>query len=433
MKRAIVIVLIISLGLLLKSCNTTEPPPDGQSIILELEDVSCTEAWIDLTTANLQLPVTFTLKQTNPTGDTNSQILNLNTQDSLLYIDSLLPNTGYRYQVYCNEHQVSSNELTITTMDTTSHNFTFESWTFGTIGSSTLYDVAIIDENNIWAVGEILIADTSINGYTTYNAVHWDGSLWELKRINMLSSCNPVTYPPLKAIWAFSDNNIIVTSGGSIGWFDGVTNIPDCSIRPLLTGSINKIWGSSSNDLYVVGNDGNIAWYNGTEWAKIESGTDVDIQDIWGITNNNTTPFILCAVSYVAQLGEHKILRINNTEVDSINWGTGRRVHSIWFNSDKKIFVCGGGIFFGSAPNYNWIEQNDVPLFFTQRVRGKEKNDLFVVGDFGLLAHYNGVSWKTYPEAATAEIYKSLDYKNNLMVTVGLTETQAVIQFMFHN
>ncbi len=31
-------------------------------------------------------------------------------------------------------------------MDTTSHNFTFHSWTFGTIGSSTLYDVDIINE-----------------------------------------------------------------------------------------------------------------------------------------------------------------------------------------------------------------------------------------------------------------------------------------------
>jgi hypothetical protein len=60
-------------------------------------------------------------------------------------------------------------------MDTTSHNFTFESWTFGTIGSSVLYDVAIINppaggeagETQIWAVGEIMIADTSQNGYTT--------------------------------------------------------------------------------------------------------------------------------------------------------------------------------------------------------------------------------------------------------------------------
>jgi hypothetical protein len=54
-----------------------------------------------------------------------------------------------------------SNELSVTTMDTTSHNFTFTTWKFGTIGSSVLYDVAIVYENNIGAVGEIMIADTS--------------------------------------------------------------------------------------------------------------------------------------------------------------------------------------------------------------------------------------------------------------------------------
>jgi hypothetical protein len=58
-------------------------------------------------------------------------------------------------------------------MDATSHDFTFQTFTFcGTAGSSTLYDVAIINENNIWAVGEIPVTDTSQNGSTMYNAVH---------------------------------------------------------------------------------------------------------------------------------------------------------------------------------------------------------------------------------------------------------------------
>ena len=97
-----VILLFLSL-FLINSCNTTEPPPppDGEEPTLELklEDASCTEAWITLTTTNLQLPATLTLKQFNPTGDTLSQILNLNTQDSLLYIDSLMPKQTYQYQV----------------------------------------------------------------------------------------------------------------------------------------------------------------------------------------------------------------------------------------------------------------------------------------------------------------------------------------------
>ena len=68
--------------------------------------------------------------------------------------------------------------------DTTSHNFTWQSWTFGEIGTSRLYDVAIVDENNIWAVGEIYLLDSlGQPDPRAYNALHWDGIKFEIERI----------------------------------------------------------------------------------------------------------------------------------------------------------------------------------------------------------------------------------------------------------
>src|SRR5690606_19447892 len=164
------------------NCNTTEPPPeDTRKLILTLEDASCIEAWININTENIQLPATINIL----INDSLSHISILNTQDSLIYIDSLLPNKTYKLKAASIDYGVMSSEISVTTMDTTSHNFTFETWTFGDIGSSVLFDVAIISEDNIWCVGEINIADTSVNGYTTYNAVHWDGSEWQLKRITV--------------------------------------------------------------------------------------------------------------------------------------------------------------------------------------------------------------------------------------------------------
>ena len=254
------------------SCNTTEPPiitpppQDLRKITLTFEDASCTEVWLKIKADSLTLPAELTLKQYIPTGDSLSQIFVLNTQDSVLYIDSLLPNQTYNYQaVLSTDTTIKSEKITAQTLEPTSHNFTWQTWEFGQHSSSVLYDVAIIGENNIWAVGEIYMNDSLGNpDPNAYNAVHWDGSEWELKRIYHGSSCNPVDYPPFKSIFAFSGTEIVLTSGGSIGWFDGVTNRTDCSINPILTGAINKIWGTSINDLYIVGNDGNIAYYNGT-------------------------------------------------------------------------------------------------------------------------------------------------------------------------
>ncbi|MGH2567551.1 MAG: hypothetical protein ACRDGA_04375, partial [Bacteroidota bacterium] len=64
--------------------------------------------------------------------------------------------------------------------------------------------------------------------------------------------------------------------------------------------------------------------------------------------------------------------------------------------------------------------------FYTRRVRGTDVHDVFVVGDFGFVAHYNGSSWRMYPEAAVA-LYYSMDYKNNLMIAVGARDGKAVI------
>ena len=217
----------ISLFIISISCDSTEPPPPDETkptLTLAIYDASCTEVWLQLTTKDLTLPAKLTLKQYNPSGDSVTQTFSLSTQDSLLYIDSLLPNQTYNFQLSCiwnpvfgNQHQVSSIKQPVTTMDTTSHNFTFQSWTFGTIGSSTLYDVAIINENNIWAVGDIKIADTSINGYTTYNAVHWDGNDWELKRIPYYFN-SQAYYHPIQSVFAFNENDIWFCGNGVMNW-----------------------------------------------------------------------------------------------------------------------------------------------------------------------------------------------------------------------
>lgn len=407
--------------LLFSSCNTTEPP-SNQTLTLKLEDVSCTEAWIQLTTTNLQLPATLNVIINNNVA----QVFNLSTQDSLLYIDSLLPNQSYKFKVVANttnNPQPTTNELTVTTMDTTSHNFTWQTFTFGDAGagSSTLYDVAIIDENNIWAVGEIYMNDSLGNPDSKiYNAMHWNGSGWELKRIPILLNGTPF-YPVIKSIFAFNGNDIWFEAG--IHW-DGLT-FKQIPFNIQWNGNVNKMWGTSGNDLYAVGNNGNIAHWDGSQWAKIESGTTTSIKDIWGVHYDDLNSFILCAVTNVASSGDRKILRINNNNVSDFLWDTGRRVQSVWFQNYYFFYACGGGVFSLKKNNF-WEEITAVPLYYTQEIRGNNLNDVMVVGDFGLLAHFNGLSWKVFSNP-TADIYYSCALTSNRVLTVGSKADQAII------
>jgi hypothetical protein len=415
-------------------CNTTEPPDENQSVNLTLEDVSCTEAWITLTTTNLPLPTTINLKQTNPNGDTKSQILNLNTKDSLLYIDSLLPNQTYKFQSVIQSINQSSNEVTATTLDTTSHNFTWQTWAFGEHSSSVIYDVAIINENSIYAVGEIYMNDTlGQPDPIRYNAVIWNGQNWTIIRIPYYYQGQPF-YNPIQSVFAFEQNDIWFCGNGVIHW-DGSSFIP-IEIPTNVWGpyQMNKIWGSSNSDLYIVGNGGKIAQYNGTSWRKVESGTDVDIHDIWGSVNYTTGEKTILAIASFQNYGFGlDLLKINGQSASKLDT-TGLRIaqSSIWFKGNNKTYVVGDGVFYkNNLSSIIWQQEENHPLLFKRLIRGKDMNDIFIVGDFGLVSHYNGITWHHYRGNELPNLngsYYSVDYKNNSMVAVGqLNDGQAII------
>jgi len=424
------------------SCNTTEPPipPDETKPILalELDDAHCTEAWLQLTTKDLVLPAELTLKQYNPTGDSLSQIFILHTQDSLLYIDSLFPNQNYKFKVALNttdNPQPTTNLLPVTTMDTTRHNFTFEMITFGgAVGSSVLYDVAIINENNIWAVGEIWIADTSSLGYTKYNAVHWDGNNWELKQLLWNNS----VFSPIRGILALDENNFYFSAGSIFKWDGSSTNVQMVFSRlslPEPNGTIEKLWGESTNNIYGVGYVGSLVHCNGQSWQRIESNTTLNINDIWGDYNEKTNEWeILAVASNYGNGWEKEILDIKLNQVNKLATNSNPAMEpllTVWFKTNRQYYVAGAGIYQKRKLTDDlWKNNNfDITDFATTSIKGTEINDVLGVGAFGDFLHYNGISWKSDYQGPllSSGSYGSVKIKDNIIVATGYNNNEAVI------
>lgn len=430
MKIVFVDILIIIIALLFKACNTTEPPPNGDKPTLELtlENVSCIEAWINLKTTNLQLPNSVVLKQISSTGDTTSQILNLNTQDSLLYVDTLLPNQNYQYQVSSNQYQVSSNMLSVTTMDTTNHDFTFQTFTFGEHSNSVLYDCAFISPENIWCVGEIYMNDSLGNpDPNLYNLIKWNGNDFKVERVyynyqgsNFLA--------PLRSIFAFSEKDVWVGSNQPMHWTGIMWEKWDLS-GDIWEGWINKIWGNSSSDLYIVGNNGNIAWYNGSQWTKIESGTDVDLLDIWGSPDGSIV--WACGETIYKTV----LIKIENNMAKVVFEGTypmpqvknrfSDGLLSLWTNYNNFIYVLSPYNLYRCKVTTSGEGQELYPYddYFKGaylRLRGTAPNNLFTSGNKSTITHFNGSSWKIYDELINEDqLLRGLDVNENLLVTVG--------------
>jgi hypothetical protein len=428
-------ILLLSAALLfstlfLFSCKKDNPipPEDLPQVNLSLEDVSCTEAWLKLTTANINLSAEVSLKQ----DDRIIQNIILSIDDTLLYVDSLLPNHSYKFQSVIQSVNQESDAVNLTTIDTTSHSFTFETFTFGgTAGSSTLYDVAIIDENDIWAVGEIYLADTSQNGYTLYNAVHWNGNQWELKRISVIHNGSSIT-PPLYGIFAFSETDIWLSAGVPIHG-DGVNWIQyhlfDMGILTQEDGYLTKIWGESSTNIYFVGTLGTIAHYQNGQWSRIESGTTSIINDVWGVIDNENRLILYCPVSSFFVPGDKKILKIIDNKVDSVEWNRDVRLYSAWTSDNNFLYVCGEGVYTNKSGIWNQI---NIPSVGTNSIRGKNLNDIFIVGDYGFKAHFNGVTWIFF-DLNRYIGFSKVAFKENRVVMCGNYNGQGLIQVGIRN
>ncbi|MCL6098919.1 MAG: glucosyl transferase [Bacteroidetes bacterium] len=315
--------------------------------------------------------------------------------------------------------------------DTTSNSFVWQKYTFGGGGgSSVLHDVAVINDTNIWAVGEIYMKDSLGNDDPyAYNLARWDGKKWSIKKISFTNSQGQTFLTPIQSIFAFSASNVWLGLDQLIHW-DG-TYFNDYEISTNIFHSwINKIWGTSSNDVYIVGNSGSIAHlYNGTV-QKIESGTSLDIQDIWGEVDTKTNQTTVLAVASLLNYGRAlNLLQIKNNSVTMLDT-TGLHVnqHSLWFQTDKVFYVVGNGVYKkNSLSDIKWVQENGHPFLYKEAIRGNNWNDLFIVGDFGLVSHYNGSSWKHYDMSLPNANFYSVSVKGNTVAAVGQDGNNAVI------
>ncbi|MCD6577892.1 glucosyl transferase, partial [bacterium] len=273
-------------------------------------------------------------------------------------------------------------------------------------GSSSFYDVAIIDENDIWAVGEIYTADDK------YNAAHWDGEKWELIKIANDSY-------PRRVVYAFGKND--VWFDGTIKW-DGTRYTVHMKNFPLMPNGDgwykNAMWGTSSKDFYLVGDHGMIAHYDGQQWQRIESGTDENINDIHGIVNNNKK-IIYCVFGKTLTQTIPGVIKIENKNVIEVQWPYNDRIpHSIWFDKPGLIYVAGGEVVLKDYTG-EWRIISNLPRYYIKRIRGNADNDIFIAGAYSILAHFNGLGWYLYEYGNSNKHYESLDFKNNLLVVVG--------------
>jgi hypothetical protein len=318
--------------------------------------------------------------------------------------------------------------------DTTSHNF---SWTVETLGEtgSTLYDVAIINDSLAYAVGQIYLKDSTgqVSPYPYCMAV-WDGTLWRFKRKYYydLQTLRLVTAIP-QEILALSSTDVWLATGSIFHW-NGKDSVMDLSFNRLAlsdpNGTVTALWGTSSADLYGVGNVGTVVHYDGRYWTQLQSVTTLPINDISGAQNSSGQWEILAVASNDQ---DRRLLQIQGTIVSILpDSGLSNTLFGVWFVPGVHYYVVGTGIHYKNRldePVWNRYPSGVVTSYASGGIRGNGANDVFVVGSFFEVVHYNGSTWYNYQKEIplTNGAFGRVAVKGDLVIAVGLEGQQAAV------
>jgi hypothetical protein len=433
--KGFLVLFIALLALVAHSCKElptqTEPPV---ALALSLIDSTCTDLELKLSAQpRAQRIVVERLAQPQPVIIFDAV---LNTPDTMILDKGLLPNTTYTYRAYRlanNTKRDTSRALHARTMDTTSHDWAWTMQTFG-VASSQLDDVAIVNDTLAYAVGKIYLNDSLGQlDYTPYNLAIWNGQRWRFERVYWTFQGNQgVSH--LTAIMAFSSNDIWV--GGTVPYhWNGISWRAELGMVGIFASWINKIWGRSSSDLYIVGNNGNIAHYNGSSWRRVESGTSLDIYDVYG----DGEEVLAVAADAFSGIQGSKLIRLNGDQPatllspQSLSTAT---LNGLWFMSNRRYLGVGSRNFEKrrrDGQEWEAVSVSSLGNNWTIRVTGQAINDLFITATSSQILHFNGVSWRNFQNHLPdgEKWFRGIKVKHNLVIAVGIDvsspSTRAVV------
>lgn len=420
-KRFITIIILLLISFIFIACP--DPPvEDNSDTTIMLEEISTgyTDTQLRISVIDTTDEWTFLLTRNNLPILTQT----VSQKDTIIYDNGLTPTTTYNYRAFWmenGERKSSSDLLTVSTGDTTSHNFT---WEIDSIGFQISYfnDVAIVNEDNIWVVGYIEVPDSNaVSGHATYNGAHWDGNEWELLGLHTNAAV-------LNSIHYFNENDIWALGSYPIHW-DGTEwtlyHLTNMGIMP--AGISGEMWGSSPNDVYFVGAHGSIVHYDGSSFNVLENDRDVRMVEVKGTPDGE----------YVFVAGHNRgyplatqALQIHNGIVKELYFADYLEpINDEDYGWITSVSVCGDTAYFvtlGGLWKYNYRDESsklikELDNYGYRDLHVQAPNDIFTVGGGFDHVHFNGISWE-YNDSFY-DLYdfsnKGASFKDNIIVKVG--------------
>jgi len=425
---AIIHTILLANILTLHRCqDPTEKPKRDTSIFIQANDVWAYSTEIEISVADTSDSWSFALFR----DDSLIVSGTVRAADTTIADESLSMNSTYSYKAYFmdgSEHRDSTDVLHVQTMERRSHDI---SWTIERIGlSGRLYAVDAVSEDNIWVVGDFYKADTNDADKSFCNTAHWDGEKWNLMSVYWNT--------PLYSVKYFNQKNIWLTSLGYPYHWDGslwtLYRFPDLGVD----GSAGRdTWADSPDNMYFAGYD--LVHYNGTSFRKIETDWTLLHRKVTGSqTHILSTGWSL--FSPVSELTCYDISKDMETvlfrdthftgmaQPDSI---AGPVTDVMSSDAYRFLLLTNYGLYLWDSrngekkfPAYLLDPERSHRMFtaLPEAMDGTGFNDLFIVGHFSMIYHFDGEEYTLYPDLTERALYWDVSVTEHLVVVVGSDE-----------
>lgn len=206
----------------------------------------------------------------------------------------------------------------------------------------------------------------------------------------------------LLAIWGTSSTDVYAVGGPlrNEGFEALALHFDGDGWRELPVGGTDSYWwvhGSSETDLFFVGEAGRITHWDGAEASELDSGTTATLwgaiafapDDVWVVGG---------MVGGAATTPDDVVLHYDGSTFESVTLpgeALGRALFKVWGSSSDDLFIVGEGGVIWHKQGDTWTNESGEPTLADGNlttVHGCSASDVYAVGGRDML-HYDGTSW----------------------------------------
>lgn len=189
--------------------------------------------------------------------------------------------------------------------------------------TATLFGVMALSRSDVWAVGGTVGATAQEPNDVV---LHYDGSSW-----------SQVTLPgapknkALFKVWGTSSDELFIVGEAGVIWQKKGASWVFASDPPLASGTLTTVHGCSASDVYAVGTR-NVLHYDGGAWTKVDRPLTSDVNGVF------------CGEGTVALVGMGGLKQ----RFDGSAWAEEHALppygdlHSVWRDDTGALWAVGG-------------------------------------------------------------------------------------------